>query len=96
MAFPNEEASAALIVDRLGVSGIAARIDRGLHGSWQVAARGHISVMVDARDAARARRVLGVPTLPDQPPSQLMRVAVVLLIAVLGFGLAALLIEVVR
>jgi hypothetical protein len=58
VAFPADETIAGVIVSRLGVEGIAARIDRGLFGSALSAQGGQIRVMVDERDAGRARAIV--------------------------------------
>jgi len=87
VAFPNDEASAEGIAAGLRSAGIAARIDRGLHGSWQVPAQGQMTVFVNARDSARAHKVLGTARREESAPSPLLRFAIVFLIgaAVLGF-----------
>lgn len=65
IAFPDDEATAEVIASRLRTEGIAARVDRGLWGGYQMpTARGHITVLVSERDAARAHDVLG--TRPDE------------------------------
>ncbi len=38
VAFPNDETTAEVIASRLRTEGIAARVDRGLYGDWQVPA----------------------------------------------------------
>lgn len=58
VAFPPDEASAGVIVSRLAVDGIAARIDRGLYGAFLAPQQGQLRVMVDAAEAGRAREIL--------------------------------------
>ena len=88
VAFPNEEASAELIASRLRAEGIAARVDRGLWGAYQVPlARGQITVLVPKRDAARARRTVGTAELRDSglPPG--LRVGIALLLLSMGVAM---------
>jgi len=87
VAFPNDEASAEGIAAGLRSAGIAARIDRGLHGSWQVPAQGQMTVFVNARDSARAHKLLGTTRREEGAPGPFLRLAVAFLIgaAVLGF-----------
>lgn len=59
VAFPNDEASAQVIASRLRAEGIAARVDRGLNGAWLTAASGQMTVVVDERDAEKARGIVG-------------------------------------
>jgi len=89
VAFPNDEASAEVIASRLGADGIAARVDRGLSGSWQVSSRGQVTVLVDERVAERAHQVLGTKRREETPPSLFARLAVALLIVALVVGVAA-------
>lgn len=86
MAFPNDETTAEVIASRLRADGIAARVDRGLHGSWQVPARGHITVLVDERVAERALKVLGTERREVSPPSLFARLAVAVLVLALVVG----------
>ena len=58
VAFPPDEATAAVIVSRLAVAGIPARIDRGLFGAYLTAQAGQISVVVDEKVAGRARKIV--------------------------------------
>ena len=89
VAFPNDEASAEVIASRLREAGIAARVDRGLHGSWQVPAQGQMTVFVDARDAARAHEMLGTKLREDVAPGPLLRLAVAFLLVALVVGIVA-------
>src|SRR6266508_5436570 len=89
VAFPNDEPTAEVIASRLRSDGIAARVDRGLHASWQVPARGQITVLVDAGDVARARKILGTETRAESPPSLWARVAIAVLFGALALGLVA-------
>ncbi len=59
VAFPNDEASAQVIASRLRAEGVAARVDRGLNGAWLTAASGQMTVVVDERDAEKARGIVG-------------------------------------
>lgn len=59
VAFPNDEASAEIIASRLRADGIAARVDRGLNGAWLTAASGQMTVVVDERDAEKAKAIVG-------------------------------------
>lgn len=96
VAFPNDETTAEVIASRLRVDGIAARVDRGLHGSsWQVPARGHITILVDARDAARAHKVLGTSQREVSPPSRWSRLAIAVLFAALALGVVAIILALV-
>jgi hypothetical protein len=58
IAFPNDETSAQVIVSRLQVDGIAARVDRGLHAGWLTPAQGQMRVLVDKRDEKKAREIV--------------------------------------
>ena len=90
VAFPNDEATAEVIASRLRIDGVPARVDRGLHGSSrQVSARGHITVLVDERDAAKAHGILGTKPVAARPPSPFERVAVLLLVIAVVVGIAA-------
>ncbi len=90
VAFPNDEASAHVIASRLGASGIAARVDRGLHASWQVAPIAQLTVLVDERDAERAREVLGTERPRDTGlPAPVLRVAIAVLAGVVALGVVA-------
>lgn len=89
VAFPGDEMTAEVIATRLRDEGIAARVDRGLAGSYQVPSRGHSTVMVQERDAARAHAVLGTLPRAEGGPGVLFRVAIGLLVLVLGFALVA-------
>jgi hypothetical protein len=89
VAFPNDETTAEVIASRLRADGIAARVDRGLHGSWQVPSRGQITVLVASDDVARARKVLGTETRAERPPSPWARVALAVLFGALAVGLVA-------
>ncbi|HET8567461.1 MAG TPA: hypothetical protein VFM93_00560 [Candidatus Limnocylindria bacterium] len=69
VAWPDDEATAGAIVSRLSADGIAARVDRGLWGSYQVPlARGQLTVLVSERDAARAKEILGHVPRPRRAP----------------------------
>ena len=89
MAFPNDETTAEVIASRLRADGIAVRVDRGLHGSYQVPSRGQITVLVDERVAARAHTILGTRPRVQRPPSALARLAVPFLVAALVLALIA-------
>ena len=89
VAFPNDEASAEVIASRLRETGIAARVDRGLHGSWQVPAQGQITVFVDAGDAARAHEMLGTKLREDVAPGPFLRLAVAFLLVALVVSVIA-------
>ena len=70
VAFPNDETSAEVIASRLRADGIAARVDRGLIGStWQMSARGQVTVFVDERVAEQAHKILGTRPREERPPS---------------------------
>jgi hypothetical protein len=88
VAFLNDEVTAQVVASRLGAAGIASRVDRGLVPTGQVAHRGQITVLVDARQAAKARKLLG--TTPDRSgtPEPLLRVAIAALTVVIGLGVA--------
>jgi hypothetical protein len=97
VAFPNDEATAEVIASRLRADGIAARVDRGLHGSsWQVSSRGQVTVLVDARVAAEARTILGMEPREETAPGPLARLAVALLVAALAVGLVAIVLTIAR
>ena len=70
VAFPGDEPSAEVIASRLRAARIPARVDRGLFGSgYQVPlARGHLTVLVKAGDAARAHDVLGTRPAEGREP----------------------------
>ncbi|MDQ2953102.1 MAG: DUF2007 domain-containing protein [Chloroflexota bacterium] len=59
VAFPNDEVSAQIIASRLRAEGIPSRVDRGLNGAWLTAASGQLTVVVDERDAEKARAIVG-------------------------------------
>ena len=86
VAFPNDETSAEVIASRLRSAGIASRVDRGLLGAWQVAQRGQITVMVDARQERRAHKVLGTYPLPIEPSQPLLRLGVIVAAMAIAFG----------
>jgi len=94
VAFPSDETTAEVVASRLRVDGIAARVDRGLYGSWQVPARGQVTVLVDERDAKQARRILGIKPREESPPSLFARLAVAVLVVALVVGLVAILLTV--
>lgn len=95
MAFPSDETTAEVIASRLRADGIAARVDRGLYGSWQVPSRGHVTVFVDSRVAEQAHRILGTERRDESPPGPFSRLAVALLIVALAVGLVAIVLTVV-
>lgn len=95
VAFPNDEPTAEVIASRLRADGIAARVDRGLHGSWQVPARGQVTVLVDERLAERAHQVLGTKRREEGPVSPFVRLAVALLILALVVGVGAIAVTIV-
>lgn len=86
VAFPSDEASAEVIRSRLRTAGIASRVDRGLFGAWQVAQRGQITVMVDARQARRAHKVLGTYPLPAEPSQPLLTLGVIVASMAIALG----------
>lgn len=90
IAFPNDEASAAVIVSRLDAAGIAARIDRGLAASYQVAPIGHITVLVAEKDAERASTIVGARNSRPVTPVYALWIVLGLLLVALVLGLAAL------
>ena len=94
MAFPNDETTAGVIASRLRADGIAARVDRGLHGSWQVPSRGHITVLVDERVAEQAHKILGTPRREESAPGPFARLAITLLVLALVVGLVAIVLTV--
>ena len=96
VAFPNDETSAEVVATQLRAEGIAARVDRGLSGSYQVPSRGHMTVVVQERDAARAHEVLGTRPREERPPGVVFRLAIGLLVLVLGFALVAVVMTVAR
>jgi hypothetical protein len=89
VAFPNDETTAEVVASRLRAEGIAARVDRGLSGSWQVSSRGHVTVLVDERMAERAHQILGTQPREESSPSLFARLAVAFLIVALVVGVAA-------
>jgi hypothetical protein len=91
VAYPNDETTAEVIASRLRADGIAARVDRGLVGTtWQVSARGgQVTVLVDARVAGEAHKILGTKPLEPGPPSAFARLAVAFLVGALVLGLVA-------
>lgn len=94
VAFPSDETTAEVIASRLRADGIAARVDRGLHGSWQVPSRGQITVLVDSRVAERAHRILGTERREETPPGPFARAAIALLVGALVIGLIAIVLTV--
>jgi hypothetical protein len=90
VAYPNDETTAEVIASRLRADGIAARVDGGMYGSsWQISSRGQVTVLVDARLAAKAHKILGTKPLEASPPSAFARLAVPFLVAALVLGLVA-------
>lgn len=89
VAFPNDQVSAEEIAARLRVAGIAARVDRDLHGSWQVPAQGQMTVFVNAKDGARAHQVLGTTAREEAAPGPAIRMVVGILIGALVLGIIA-------
>jgi hypothetical protein len=90
VAFPNDETTAEVIASRLRADGIAARVDLGLHGATRlVPARGEVTVFVDARDAAKAHKVLGTKPRAARAPGSFERGAVVLLVVALAVAIVA-------
>ena len=96
VAYPNDETTAEVIASRLRADGIAARVDRGLVGTtWQVSARGgQVTVLVDARVADQAHKILGTKPLEPSAPGPFARSAVALLVAALVVGLVAIVVTV--
>jgi type III secretory pathway lipoprotein EscJ len=64
VAFPFDETSGEVLASRLRAEGIRARVDRGLYGVWLTAQPGQITVLVDEKDAARAKEILRKKTRP--------------------------------
>ena len=95
VAFPSDETNAEVMASRLRADGIAARVDRGLHGSWQVWSRGQITIFVDARAAERAHEILGTQRREESPPGPFVRLAVALLILALVVGVGAIAVTVI-
>ena len=89
VAFPSDEVSAEGIASRLRAAGISARVDRGLHGSWQLPAQGQMTVFVNAKDGARAHKVLGTMAREEAAPGPAIRVVVGILIGALVLGIVA-------
>lgn len=89
VAFPNDEVSAEEIAALLRAAGIPARVDRGLHGSWQVPSQGQMTVFVNAKDGARAHRVLGTTVREEDAPGPATRVVVAILIGAVVLGIIA-------
>ena len=89
VAFPNDEVGAEEIAARLRAAGIPARVDRGLHGSWQVPSQGQMTVFVNAKDGARAHRVLGTTVREEDAPGPATRVVVAILIGAVFLGIIA-------
>jgi len=89
VAFPSDEVSAEGIASTLRVAGIAARVDRGLHGSWQLPAQGQMTVFVNAKDEARAHKVLGTTAREEAAPGPAIRVVVAVLVGALVLGIVA-------
>ncbi len=87
MAFPNDEASAEVMASRLRDAGIAARVDRGLFGSYQVMPRNQMTVLVAARDAKRAGELLGTAPREARTSPALLRVAIAGVVAAIALGL---------
>ena len=91
VAFPNDETSGEVIASRLRAEGIPARVDRGLAGSWQVAPGGQITVLVDERHVEQARQIVGMPTRDNALPAVVLRAAIVVIVALIAFGMLAVL-----
>jgi hypothetical protein len=89
VAFPNDETTAELIASRLRAAGIAARVDRGLYGSWQVPARGQLTVFVNRRNAKRAHDVLGTKPREESTSPLFLRLGIVLVAGALLVGMVA-------
>jgi len=88
VAFPNDEASAQVIASRLHAAGIAARVDRGLSGSYQVAPRAQMTVLVDERLAKRAHEILGTQARRADTPEPLLQFGIVFVVIALAIGAA--------
>jgi hypothetical protein len=88
VAFPNDEASAQVIASRLRAAGIAARVDRGLAGSYQVTPRAQMTVLVDERHVKRAHEILGTQRRPAETPEPLLQFGIVLVVIALAIGAA--------
>lgn len=97
VAFPSDETTAEVIASRLRADGIAARVDRGLHGSslQVLSSRGQVTVFVDERVAERAHQILGTKRREQSPVSPFLRLAVALLILALVVGVGAIAVTVV-
>lgn len=57
VAHLNDEVSANALVSRLAVDGIRARVDRGLAAAYLTNTSNQVRVMVDERDAGKARAI---------------------------------------
>ena len=77
------------MASRLRAAGIASRVDRGLWGAWQVAQRGQLTLLVDERHAKRAVEILGPTRIDGGMPPAVLRAAIVILVAVIAFGVVA-------
>ncbi len=77
------------MASRLRAAGIAARVDRGLHGSAWLAARGQITVVVDERYAKRAAEVVGVPAPREVTSVVVLRAGMIVVAGALVLGLVA-------
>jgi len=90
VAFPNDETTAEVVASRLRADGIVARVDLGQYGSTRlVPARGQVTVFVDARDVAKAHRILGTKPRALKAPSSFERAAIPVLVVALGVAIVA-------
>ena len=62
VSFPRDETTAELIVSGLRLDGVAARVDRGLAGAYLTNTSNQLRVLVDEKDAKRARAIVDAPT----------------------------------
>jgi len=88
VAFPNDETTAQIIASRLRAAGIAARVDRGLWGSYQTFPRGQITVLVDERRAKQAHEILGTEPRHAETPEAMLQAGIVLVVIALAIGAA--------
>jgi len=96
VAYPNDETTAQIIASRLRAAGIAARVDRGLWGTYQTFPRGQITVLVDERHAKRAHDILGTTSHRAETPEPLLQAGIVLVVIAIAIGAAMIVVLVAR